>query len=526
MSADVVARDFGATHSPAGRGGAAGHCHRPEKKQRRIPALHLLETPATTSLTWMVHLPDSTLAPVDARQQPLAGLWRGLLGVLMTLGLVPTVAAQVQVLRVAGGGNASAEMPCTPHVPVRWQRKIGEGAPPLVADRNVARWHDTSTLTDTSAPADPAMRPLHSALADKVYKLAIWGDSHTAAGSFVEGLAEAYPVDRDKLLPAFIAPNFGNAGVRLPLRKACLSADWKVSYAHDERQQAARYGRGLMALSSSVPGSSVAVDFRWPQDITRLRWLDVHYARDQAERSLVLVVSVNNGPDNWVSLTRSPGNVLQIQSSDPIATVRIRLVVGQITLEGFAPTYKTTPALVVDNFSLPGATARDWLAVSADYLKSQGARASDYDRVLWQYGTNEGVDQALDYDAYTRTLRASLAKFRSVYARAECILIGPPDRGEPAEGRPSARERGFSGRHKAISVIQQQVGGEFGCAFWDWQAAMGGIDSARRWESDDRRLMRTDRIHLTPRGYQVSGRLFDKAFPMDKRALASASGTE
>jgi hypothetical protein len=474
----------------------------------------------------MVHLPDSTV-PMAACPRVLAGLRRGLLSGLLTLGLVTTAAAQVQVLRVAGGGTVSAEMPCTPHVPVRWQRKGGEGSPPLVADRNEARWHETtSTLTESSAPADPSMHPLHSALPDKVYKLAIWGDSHTAAGSFVDGLAEAYHVDRDKVLPSFIAPNFGNAGVRLPLRKACLSPDWKVSYAHDERQQAARYGRGLMALSSSVPGSSVAVDFRWPQDSTRLRWLNVHYARDQPERSLVLVLSVNNGPDNWVSLTRSRGNVLQIQSSDPIATVRIRLVVGQITLEGFAPTYKTTPALVVDNFSLPGATARDWLAVSSEYLKGQGTRASDYDRVLWQYGTNEGVDQALDYDAYTRTLRASLAKFRSVYARAECILIGPPDRGDPTESRPSARAGGFTGRHKAISVIQQRVGGEFGCAFWDWQAAMGGIDSARRWESDDKRLMRTDRVHLTPKGYQLSGRLFDKAYPMEKRALASASGTE
>ena len=35
----------------------------------------------------------------------------------------------------------------------------------------------------------------------------------------------------------------------------------------------------------------------------------------------------------------------------------------------------------------------------------------------------------LDYDAYTKSLRASLANFRAVYARAECILIGPPDRG-------------------------------------------------------------------------------------------------
>jgi hypothetical protein len=327
------------------------------------------------------------------------------------------------------------------------------------------------------------------------------------------------------LLPTYIAPNFGNPGVRLPLRKACLSADWKVSFAHDERQQVARYGRGLMALSSSVPGSSVAIDFRWPQDNTRLRWLNVHYSRDQPDRSLVLVVSVNNGPDNWVSLSRSRGNVLQLQSSDPIATVRIRLVVGQITLEGFAPTYKTTPALVVDNFSLPGATAKDWRSVSPDYLKGQSVRATDYDRVLWQYGTNEGVDEALDYDAYTKTLRASLANFRAVYSRAECILIGPPDRGNPAAGaRPSARS--FSERHKVISVIQQQVGNEFGCAFWDWQAAMGGINSARRWEMDDKRLMRADLIHLTSKGYQFSGRLFDRAFPMDKRALAAASGTE
>lgn len=452
----------------------------------------------------------------------LAGLRRGL---PVALVMATAAVAQTQVLRVGGGGSIAAEMNCSSHAPVRWHRKDGDGAPPLVTERGDAGWHNASATLDSSLPADPAMRPLNSPLPDKVYKLAIWGDSHTAAGSFVDGLAEAYHLERDKLLPAYIAPNFGSAGVRLPLRKACLSADWKASFAHDERQQVARYGRGLMALSSSVPGSSVALDFRWPQDHTRLRWLNVHYSRDQPDRSLVLVVSVNNGPDNWVSLTRSRGNVLQIQSSDPIATVRLRLVVGQITLEGFAPTYKTTPALVVDNFSLPGATAKDWRSVSPEYLKSQNVRATDYDRVLWQYGTNEGVDEALDYDAYTKSLRASLANFRSVYARAECILIGPPDRGDPAADR-KASARSFSERHKVISVIQQQVGQEFGCAFWDWQAAMGGVHSARRWSGDDKRLMRPDLIHLTAKGYQVSGRLFDKAFPMDKRPLAAASGTE
>jgi hypothetical protein len=491
--------------------------------QNRAPphALHA----ALACLSWMVLLPDSVSVPLATRPRALARLWRGLLTGLTALGLASGACAQVQVLRVAGGGNASAELPCTSHAPVRWQRKNGEGAPSLVTDGHAGSLHNTSVLLDGGDSAEPTMRPLHAPLPDTVHKLAIWGDSHTAAGSFVDGLAEAYQVDRDKLLPTFIAPSFGNPGVRLPLRKACLSADWKVSFAHDERQQAARYGRGLVALSSSVPGSSVAVDFRWPQDTTRLRWLNVHYARDQVERSLVLAVSVNNGPEHWASLSRSRGNVLQIQSIDPIATVRIRLVVGQITLEGFEPTYKTTPALVVDNFSLPGATARDWLSVSAQYLKSQGVGATDYDRVLWQYGTNEGVDEALDYEAYAKTLRASLAKFRSVYARAECILIGPPDRGDPSAARSSAAP-GFSERHKAISVIQRQVGNEFGCAFWDWQAAMGGIHSARRWEMDEQRLMRPDRIHLTAKGYQVSGRLFDKAFPMDKRPLASASGTE
>jgi lysophospholipase L1-like esterase len=473
-------------------------------------------------------LPDSVSLPVPTRlREALARLGCRLLVGLAALGVASGACAQVQVLRVASGGNASAEMPCTPHAPVRWQHKNGEGAPPLATDRHAGSLHNTAALLDSGVLPDPAMRPLRAPLPDTVPKLAIWGDSHTAAGSFVDGLAEAYQENRDKMLPTFIAPTFGNPGVRLPLRKACLSADWKVSFAHDERQQAARYGRGLVAMSSSVPGSSVAVDFRWPQETTRLRWLNVHYSRDQAERSLVLAVSVNNGPDHWASLSRAHGNVLQIQSIDPIATVRLRLVVGQITLEGFAPTYKATPALVVDNFSLPGATARDWLAVSAEYLKSQSATAAtEYDRVLWQYGTNEGVDEALDYDAYTKTLRASLAKFRSVYARAECILIGPPDRGDPTLARSAAAGPGFSERHKAISVIQRQVGNEFGCAFWDWQAAMGGIHSARRWEMDDRRLMRADRIHLTPKGYQVSGRLFDKAFPMDKRPVASASGTE
>jgi hypothetical protein len=68
----------------------------------------------------------------------------------------------------------------------------------------------------------------------------------------------------------------------------------------------------------------------------------------------------------------------------------------------------------------------------------------------------------------------------------------------------------YSRIHEQISRIQQTVGQQYGCGFWDWQRAMGGSGGSYAWLKQSPPLMARDLIHLTVAGYQASARLFSQ----------------
>lgn len=439
---------------------------------------------------------------------------------------VAPAAAQADVLRFSGQANA-AELRCasdrSPLLPrATAATAVATGLPPA-STRLLDSSFDGPGLADE--PALPTANP-------RTFKLAVWGDSHTASGAFVDGLLEAYGLARERSLPSFIPPTFGLPGVRLPVQKACVSGGWQLRTAQRASPQAAAFGKALVALSAdsaATPDATLAIDFRSPRPATRLRALDIHHSRDHAERTLVLGVSVDDGPERVVVVaSASAGRPLRLQAVPALSTLRIRLIAGQVNLEGFAPVYEIAPSAIVDVFSVPGATANGWRAVDAQRLRDQAPQT--YDLVLFQYGTNEAMADAFDADTYAHELRQNLAPFVKLNPRARCVLIGPPDRGavvatmattattdRRAPPPPSAAPLRLALVHKQISDIQQRVGREQGCAFWNWQAAMGGIGAAPRWLARDPALMRPDLVHLSTKGYELSGHLFGQTLPLRPR---------
>jgi lysophospholipase L1-like esterase len=227
-------------------------------------------------------------------------------------------------------------------------------------------------------------------------------------------------------------------------------------------------------------------------------------------------LSVDDGPERVLALDGS-ASVLRVLPKAPMATLRLRLVAGQVTLHGLAPAYAAPSPTVVDVFSLPGATGKAWNPPSAAAGET-GGRA-DYGLALLQYGTNEAADAGFQAEDYAKTLRGSLARFRTAYPTTRCVLLGPPDRGSPAgpRGRAAADPERFSRVHHEIASVQRRLGAEFGCGFWDWQAAMGGAGAARRWALASPPLMQDDLTHLTARGYEASARSFAAEFPLAVR---------
>lgn len=362
------------------------------------------------------------------------------------------------------------------------------------------RGADFSWQTFTTVPAAPAPH---------AYRIAIWGDSLTSARSFIDAALAASGIDPSTTLPSFIQAGMKVTGLHLPLKRGCASVGWQTAYAYKEKGDTPAFSEGMLSMTSSGPDDAVFIDFRSPAVNTRVRQLDILYDKPEPDGSLLLGVALDGQPEQLIPLSRRTARVLRIMPSAPLATMRLRVVSGQVRLHGFRPLYQAAPGVVLDTFSVPGAPLRGWHYVDAHLLPDDSAGAPDYDLILLQYGTNEGAGPAFDAATYADTLRAHLARVRRFHPSARCILIGPPDRGV-ANGA-GADPMKYARIHRRIALAQQRIGAAYHCAFWDWQDAIGGPGTAARWARATPPWMQPDLTHMTAAGYAASGRLFARS---------------
>lgn len=309
------------------------------------------------------------------------------------------------------------------------------------------------------------------------YSIALWGDSLTASRDFIDAALSVYKIRKESVQPAFIQAGLNVAGISLPLKAGCATEGWKVAYAYKDSGAAPGFSKGLLSITSDTPGDAMVLDFRSPLPSTRLRQLTIVYQKSAPQGLPVLGVAIDGADERLISLSQQSAAYLQIRPTAPMASVKIRLVAGQITVHGFEPLYQEAPAVILDSLSVPGAWFKGWSNVDARYVANGLPQAPDYDLILIQYGTNEGVNADVDRQKYGQYLRTNLACLRKVYPRSRCVLIGPPDRGVVGHAQ-AADLLKYAKAHRQIALAQKQAALEFQCGFWDWQAAMGGAGAA------------------------------------------------
>lgn len=373
----------------------------------------------------------------------------------------------------------------------------------------------------------PKSRPLN---------IGLWGDSHAAANFFAEELFQSVSLPKDKVLPRFIPPTLARGGVRLPLRKQCQGQGWKYDLAYVGGQEGVKFSRGMARLTSTINNSYQWVDFRTQGQQPNLRGVDILYAASAMPTTLG--ITIDQLPEQLVDLKLNERGAIQIQIQGGLmSTLKLRLVKGSISLEGFVPAYAEPARLYFDTLAIPGATVRSWKLIDPEYFQALGNQ-TPYDVVLLQYGTNEGNQKPFDPLQYENDLTASLQNLRRIYPKAVCVLLGPTDRGtliaRSSKSKPRANTQKdqpqststapaiakellvYSRIHEQISRIQQTVGQQNGCGFWDWQRAMGGPGGSYAWLKQSPPLMARDLIHLTVAGYQASARLFSQEMRLEE----------
>ena len=415
----------------------------------------------------------------------------------MACGSASTLAApDMALVRVSGQGNP-AEFNC-PNPKARQLATRSPGEMALHAEVDV----QLLTLT----PLPPANAHLTA------LKIGLWGDSHTASGTFADNVLEALRLPLAQTHPSFIAPTFGLKGVRQPLRRACLSDDWQLALAYrTPKEGPENYAKSLSAIHTAQAGAFMWLDFRHTSSQTRVKWADIHIAKvstelsagPSAELGLVLGVTVDDGAESIVQLKPTSGVHLRVQADQPFATLKLRVVAGAARIDGIAPVYEGKTPVIMDVFSIPGATAKGWRVVNKDHLRRENPLANGYDVVILQSGTNESLDPDFKVRLYEQQISASLARLKAAYPKARCILIGPPD------------AQRSSNTLRLINDTQYRLAIAQGCAHWHWQKAMGGPGSAQRWLAKG--WMQADLLHLTPEGYAQSARSLVSVTPIRPR---------
>jgi hypothetical protein len=375
---------------------------------------------------------------------------------------------------------------------------------------------EAQTLVESAASRPPAARPLP---ATGVSRIAIWGDSHLAAGFFSEELARQLKTPAENVPNLLLPANMGRAGVRLPIRRSCVSAQWKYEPGYLGGEAARAPGPGLVNMYSEQAGATIAWDVRSDKRLPRYERVRILY--QQTEAPIRVGVSIDGAPESEVTLGQRAGPaVLELAADKPVSTVRMRLIDGPMRFHGLDLQSEHASGTGMDVFGYPGATVAGWKTAQLDYLSSWFSQR-DYQLVMLEFGTNEGAGKPFDINAYRRMLEESVHNLRTVFPSAACVLIAPGDRGvlvrqsanlgqrSRARGKSKAMRSGpkidlfvYSRVHAAIGRVQREVAGEAGCSTWSMMDAMGGPGQSYAWAHQSPSLMARDLIHFTVPGYQ------------------------
>lgn len=335
-------------------------------------------------------------------------------------------------------------------------------------------------------------------------RIAIWGDSHIAAGPFAPTLFQSLRERGLDVEAGFIAPTMGRAYVVLPgLRAYCIGSAWSTTLAYTAPGPLA-IGPALADRTVDAgPESFLWLDVRDAARHTDVRQMQMIY---RAPAGTTLDYSINDGAQGSLTLPATTDSLtLSFRADVPIATLKLRVTHGTLDLQGFILDRNTTPRVALDVFGIPSSTVKGWANADPEAL-AQSLHGVHYDAVMLEFGTNEGADTDFDADKYAAMLGQALGNLRQVFPQAACLLVGPPDRGvlRPDHGRMPPLLR-YSHIHQQIEQIQRRVGSRFDCAAWNWQGLMGGPGGSYGWALARPSLMGHDLIHLSAEGYRKTG---------------------
>ncbi|SNY93232.1 Lysophospholipase L1 [Cohaesibacter sp. ES.047] len=185
---------------------------------------------------------------------------------------------------------------------------------------------------------------------------------------------------------------------------------------------------------------------------------------------------------------------------------------------------KDNPGIQYVNFGISGATV-DVTDRWSDKLIANDIKRINPDLIVYGYGTNEGYNDNLNMNRYTKTATSLLDKMRAAAPNAALMFVGPSDGARRRSGGPSCGGGWYT--PKKLGTVRdtlKTLAKRYDALYWDWSSAMGGRCGVTKWSTSNPRLAAKDRVHLTPRGYDRSaGAFVDYLEQQVKNSLKIAS---
>lgn len=172
------------------------------------------------------------------------------------------------------------------------------------------------------------------------------------------------------------------------------------------------------------------------------------------------------------------------------------------------------PGAIVSAAGINGSEQSHWSRWRADWMAD--LEPGQPDVIAIEYGTNEAFSRTLDDNMVRADLSSAIDHLRQRFPHAAILILGASESLTAQDGRCGTRSPGLD----AVQRIQREVATGKKTLFWDWQRAMGGRCSMKRWIHEG--LGRGDGVHFTAAGYAQFGEAIYAGF--DKLARRARSG--
>ena len=350
---------------------------------------------------------------------------------------------------------------------------------------------------------EPNLQHLSQQIQAKRLNVVQFGDSHTAADSMTDALRNS------------LQSRLGDGGL-----------GWAMPmYFNGQRMARIGYDnmgwQGVSSRSNAPDNFPLGGFFARPTQAGAQLTLKPKRSAE-ALQSVTLRIRQNRG-DEALVLRDARGSVQQLRAAITDGTwqtlnfqvqLPFTLSAGNSTgtaIGGWWLRNRSGQGAVVSALGINGAELSMWQRWHAQWSNELAQIQPDV--VILAYGTNEAFNPRLDLYALSQDYTQRIKQIRAAAPQSVILLLAAPESLSSKAGDCGERPKHLD----VVQQLQRQIASQNHTLFWDWQQAMGGACSMKRWMAQG--LAAPDAIHFSAAGYNRLG----QQLALDVLALASGN---